>query len=244
LMPGSPVALLIHSLGGIATAAFQIANLLRDRCSGFTAVVPRYAKSAATLLALGGSDILLGRTPAELGPLDAQLEDPEREDTLSALDEVQALERLRAFALDAFDNTMNLLLERTKKRLSTLFPIVMKFTADVVRPLFENVDVVRYTQMSRILKVAEDYAARLLLDKYSRHEAEAIARHLAEQYAEHPFPIGMTEIELIQAELGLDKPIAHLVPPNTQIIFDKMLPFLGHFTAIGPLVEVKEHEES
>jgi hypothetical protein len=206
--------------------------------------VPRYAKSAATLLALGGSEILLGRTPAELGPLDAQLEDPEREDSLSALDEVQALERLHAFALDAFDNTMNLLLERTRKKLSTLFPIVMKFTAHVVRPLFENVDVVRYTQMSRILKVAEDCAARLLLNRYSRPQAEAIARHLAEQYSEHPFPISMTEVDLIQEELELEEAIAQLASADVQKIFDRMLPLLGRFTAIGPLIEVEHNEKS
>jgi len=47
--------------------------------------VPRYAKSAATLLALGADRILLGKF-AEIGPLDAQFDDPEREYRLSALD--------------------------------------------------------------------------------------------------------------------------------------------------------------
>src|SRR3954464_1318288 len=99
LPQGSPVALVIHSPGGEARAAYQLATILRKHCGSFVAVVPRYAKSAATLLSLGASRILLGRC-AELGPRDAQWEDPEREEHLSALDEVQALERLQAAALE------------------------------------------------------------------------------------------------------------------------------------------------
>ncbi|MDO8431420.1 MAG: hypothetical protein Q7S58_03320 [Candidatus Binatus sp.] len=238
LLPGRPIALLIHSPGGIANCAFQLANLLTERCGSFVAVVPRYAKSAATLLALGADKILLGRPPAELGPLDAQLFDPEREEHLSALDEVQALERLHAFALEAFDRQMFLLLDRTNKKLSTLFPMTMKFTADTVRPLFERVDVVRYTQMSRILKVAEEYAVRLLLNKYTRKEAEAIASHLVEKYPEHRFSIYLSEIARISTELGLTRDLATQASTEQQQIFDKMLPFLGQFTAVGPLLEV------
>jgi ClpP class serine protease len=33
--------------------------LLKRHCGGFVAVVPRYAKSAATLLALGADEIIL-----------------------------------------------------------------------------------------------------------------------------------------------------------------------------------------
>jgi hypothetical protein len=46
-------ALVIDSGGGDANAAYQISTLLRRHCGGFTAIIPRYAKSAATLLALG-----------------------------------------------------------------------------------------------------------------------------------------------------------------------------------------------
>lgn len=90
------VALLLDSPGGQAKAAYQIAMLLRRHCSGFTVIIPRWAKSAATLLSLGADAIRMAPL-AELGPLDVQLYDPEREEHMSALDEVQALERLHAF---------------------------------------------------------------------------------------------------------------------------------------------------
>lgn len=99
-----PIALLIDSPGGDAKSAFQIAKLLRHQCGGFVAVIPRYAKSAATLLTLGADAVIFNEI-AELGPLDAQIFDFDREGYESALDEVQTLERLHAFSLEALDKT-------------------------------------------------------------------------------------------------------------------------------------------
>jgi len=101
LPPKKHVAVLIDSPGGEARAAYQIARLLQRHCNGFVAVIPRQAKSAATLLALGANRVLM-HEHAELGPLDAQIFDRDREEYGSALNEVQALERLHASAMDLF----------------------------------------------------------------------------------------------------------------------------------------------
>ena len=77
--------------------------------------------SAATLLTLGADGILMG-PDASLGPLDAQIFDIETEMYGSVLNEVQALERLRAYALESVDETMQLLVTRTGKRVETLLP--------------------------------------------------------------------------------------------------------------------------
>jgi hypothetical protein len=53
--------------------------------------------------------------------LDAQREAPDREEPTSALDEVQALEQIRASVLEVVDQTMNFLL-RTSKKIETLLP--------------------------------------------------------------------------------------------------------------------------
>jgi hypothetical protein len=196
---GEPIALLVDSPGGDARAAYQLARFINRRCGGFTAVVPGSAMSAATLLVLGADSILMG-SDAWLGPLDAQRFDPETEALGSVLDEVQALERLHAYALEAVDETMLLLAGRTGKRIETLLPHVLRFVADWSRPLLEKVDVVRYNEQARILKVAEEYAIRLLRPKYPPDKAERIARHLAEKYPEHRFPIDIQEA----GELGLD----------------------------------------
>ncbi len=65
--------LVIHSPGGDGTAAEKMLDLCRKYCTGkLRVVVPLYAKSAATLVALGADEIIMGET-SELGPIDAQV---------------------------------------------------------------------------------------------------------------------------------------------------------------------------
>ncbi len=96
------VGLLIRSPGGQINWAYKIVRLFQRRTEEFFTIVPFYAKSAATLIALGGKQIIMG-SEAELGPLDVQLWNEETEEYSSALDAVQAFERLNSYALTAFD---------------------------------------------------------------------------------------------------------------------------------------------
>ena len=67
-----PLDVLVHSPGGSATATESIVNLLRSRFTPIRFIIPHTAKSAATMLALSGDEILL-EDGAELGPTDPQL---------------------------------------------------------------------------------------------------------------------------------------------------------------------------
>jgi hypothetical protein len=229
-LPKQPIALLIHSYGGYAVCSFQLARLLRRQCGGFTAVIPRQAKSAATQLALGAERIIMDLF-GELGPLDTQVSDPDREGFGSALDEVQTLERLNAFSMQAVDELMYLLTARTRKRTDVLLPIVMHFISEMMRPLLEKIDTVHYTQMSRLLKVSEEYGVRLLQPKYSRDEARRIASHLVEQYTEHGFPIYAEEA----IELGL--PVVEASTRQSQLL-EPIVKHLDAMTALGRIKEV------
>ena len=231
LPKGQQVALLIDSPGGSAKAAYQIATLLRRHCGGFVAVIPRYAKSAGTLLALGASSIKMG-VQAELGPLDAQLRDDESEEWRSALDEFQALERLNAFALEVADRSMLHLLPRTRKKLDTLLPKVLHFAADLTKPLLDKTDPVRYTAASRALKIAEEYATRLLQPKYPPSKAQQIARHLVEKYPDHGFVIDRQEAE----SFGLK---TEAFTTEQEEVADRLLPFLEDATLIGKLIKAE-----
>ena len=63
------VDILLFSEGGDATQAYLIGTVLQDNVKGkLTFVIPRYAKSAATLLACAGDEIAMG-SPSELGPV-------------------------------------------------------------------------------------------------------------------------------------------------------------------------------
>lgn len=228
LLPkGKPIALLLDSPGGYARYAYQISNFLRKHCGGFTAVVPCYAKSAATLLALGADTILLGED-AELGPLDAQTFDSTREEPMSALDEVQSVARLFASSQEAVDTTMQLLVSRTGKKVDVLLAPVLHFVSEMMRPLFDKIDTVHYTQYARVLKVAEEYAIRLLAPKYPLEKAREIARVLVERYPEHGFVIDSVEARKIGLEIS--------APTHEQSkIMERMTPFLSSLTISGRL---------
>jgi ClpP class serine protease len=70
--PGRAIEIILHTPGGLVLAASQIAQALRDHDGRVVAVVPHYAMSGGTLIALAADEILLDRHAA-LGPVDPQL---------------------------------------------------------------------------------------------------------------------------------------------------------------------------
>jgi ClpP class serine protease len=66
------LSLLIHSPGGDGTVVEKFVSLCRAQCKHFRVIIPNEAKSAATLIALGADQIIMG-PPSELGPIDAQI---------------------------------------------------------------------------------------------------------------------------------------------------------------------------
>jgi len=59
----------LHSSGGDLDAAVHLTEILRSYSDNLNFIVPRFAKSAATLVALSGNSLILDK-PSELGPLD------------------------------------------------------------------------------------------------------------------------------------------------------------------------------
>jgi len=135
------------------------------------------------------------------------------------------------------------LIARTGKKAATLLPLALEFVAKSTRPLFDKIDAIHFTQMSRILKVAEEYAARLLLpqsvtsaSKEQWEGARHKARRLVYDYPDHEFHIDVEEARRI----GLP-----VVEPSEeqQQIFDQLVPMLADgITAIGQIVEVSDEE--
>ena len=69
---GGAIEIVLHTPGGLVLAASQIARALRDHDGRVTAVVPHYAMSGGTLVALAADEIVLDAHVA-LGPVDPQL---------------------------------------------------------------------------------------------------------------------------------------------------------------------------
>jgi ClpP class serine protease len=69
---GRPIEIILHTPGGMVIAARQIASALADHEERVTAVVPHYAMSGGTLIALAADEIIIDEHAA-LGPVDPQL---------------------------------------------------------------------------------------------------------------------------------------------------------------------------
>lgn len=159
------VLLLLLSKGGSVEPAYQISKLCRAYSGGkFAVAVPREAKSAATLIAIGADEIHMGPL-SHLGPIDPQL------GNLPALGVVQALETIAALA-EKFPGSWEML-SRYLQRVLT-------------------VEQIGYCQ--RISESAMQYAERLLLTKrHLQESAKKIAKELVYEYKDHGFVIDLEE---------------------------------------------------
>jgi ClpP class serine protease len=70
--PDRGIEIILHTPGGLVLAAQQIAAALANHGGKVTAVVPHYAMSGGTLIAMAADEIVIDRHAA-LGPVDPQL---------------------------------------------------------------------------------------------------------------------------------------------------------------------------
>jgi ClpP class serine protease len=68
----TPIDLVLHTPGGLVLASLQIARAIQARKGRVTVLVPHYAMSGGTLIALAADEIVLN-SHAVLGPVDPQL---------------------------------------------------------------------------------------------------------------------------------------------------------------------------
>jgi ClpP class serine protease len=66
------LTLILHSPGGDGTCVEKIVTICRAQCKHFRVIIPNRAKSAATMIAMGADEIIMGHS-SEFGPIDAQV---------------------------------------------------------------------------------------------------------------------------------------------------------------------------
>ena len=69
------MAIIVHTPGGLVLAAAQIALALKEHKAKTIAIIPHYAMSGGTLIALATDELWMDQN-AVLGPVDPQLSDP------------------------------------------------------------------------------------------------------------------------------------------------------------------------
>ena len=67
-----PIDLILHTPGGLVLASEQIAMALKEHKAKTTVIVPHYAMSGGTLIALAADEIIMDKN-AVLGPVDPQI---------------------------------------------------------------------------------------------------------------------------------------------------------------------------
>ena len=169
------LVVVVESGGGDIDAAYNLAMLFRMYGQKqLIFVVPRWAKSAATLLVCAGDSIFM--TPvAELGPLDPQITQvnpmEQRLEQFSPLDIESTLELIR----NEFDQGNNALAEGLLQRLQ--FPITLG-------------------KFQKSLQLGKQYALKLLSTRMLNEKEDLaiqIANKLVEDYADHGFCINIDE---------------------------------------------------
>lgn len=175
-----PLLLLILSNGGSVESAYLISKACKEYSKDIFAVaIPRHAKSAATLLALGADAIHMGLM-SELGPIDPQM-----------ITEPQSRDRVPALALKhALENVADL---------CEKYP---KATSMFSEYLAKTLKVTQLGYYERICKSAAQYAERLLKRRYKgKGEAEKMANKLVYEYKDHGFVIDHEEAVHIFGDL-------------------------------------------
>ncbi len=214
--------LLIHSGGGSAHSAYQIADLLGSKAKDLTVAIPLYAKSAATLLCLGAKNIVLGEI-AQLGPLDTQIEERQRGSTasLSALDPFKALEQLTEFSSTAMDVMVKLILSRAQLGVEDAIKYGIDFSTRISSTLYQQVNAEKLGQYSRALSIGYEYGLRLLIKSgMSDQDANKILNKLIYGYPSHSYIINASELK----DLGLPARICgEECYPNMHDISDSIL---------------------
>lgn len=188
----------LESPGGDAHAAYKLILELRHRCTTLRAVIPDYAKSAATLLICGVDEIFMAPA-AELGPLDAQIEHPDRENlTVSALDVAGSIDFLGETAMNLVLQGGAAIVHYTRMSKSQAFNSTVNLAASLFSPIVSKVDPHLLHQASNQLRIAELYAARLFAmrnttSKPTIEQAQKLVKRLVNSYPAHGFVISRDE---------------------------------------------------
>ncbi len=199
------IDLWLESPGGDAHTAYKLALMLRAAASKIRIIVPDYAKSAATLLALAGDEIYMA-PGAELGPLDGQMPDEgSLFGSISALNIAKAADDVASTAVALASRGGAQLFAATGLKREQTLEAMLRFVATFSEPLVRQLDPRLIHDAKQTLRVTKQYAERLLTRTMPRARAAEVASTLVENYPTHGFVIAYDEAEF----LGLPvRPIA------------------------------------
>lgn len=222
------IAMLISSPGGKIEPAYLISKTCKRKAKNkFIVSIPRKAKSAATLIALGAKEIHMGMM-SELGPIDPQIGD------FPALSMSNALEKI-ADTASKYPGASSMLAEYLDKNL--------------------NLRLLGYFE--RINESAVQYAERLLSGKVLNinKTISQVSNHLVNHYKDHSFVIdyeeaktilgdGMIKEDTIEYKFGNDiYQMFDWIAVMLEVFHNKNFTFIGNIENALTLKKIKGNEE-
>ncbi|MEW5744887.1 MAG: hypothetical protein AB1805_05535 [Nitrospirota bacterium] len=192
---------ILQTPGGDIDAAFLLVKTLRRRAKKVNILVPRFAKSAGTLICLGADTILLTDL-SELGPLDTQIYeavDGGAAGYVSALNGFKALEQVQQHTIETLDIATKLILSRSRMKVSDAIHLATEFSGQTSGTLYSMLNPAKIGEYARALEIGEHYGI-LILTRYMgwpKDRAELTVKKLVKQYPSHGFVIDLEELRLL-----------------------------------------------
>jgi hypothetical protein len=202
--PEETINVVLDSTGGPLDSAFRTVLYLSRYAKTLNIYVPRKAKSASTLIAVGGNQLFMSPF-GELGPLDTQIRDPRNPtDYISALDCYQSVDYVREFGFSTLSQALKQLAAVTQGKLllTDSLNAAAQFAIGSITPMLSQTRSLDFGAWGRSLKMGEKYAQILICRaaQIDQLKAEKIAARLVYGYTHHLFPIDITEA----GEIGLN----------------------------------------
>ncbi len=181
------IDMVILSGGGYPHPAYQMINIVRSKCKKLKAIVPLYAKSAATLMTLGADEIIMG-AQSELGPLDMQMQHPLIENLhISALEGyypfLQIYNKISTEFFPIALQLANQIIQNTAIKREDAVDIAINTAINYVSPIVSQINPTIVNMCYRALATGESYAYNFLYRYMFRDKPENERMLLATQTA-------------------------------------------------------------
>lgn len=205
----------LNSPGGLPADAYRIIRALRTGFKTVNIVVPFWAKSAATLLSLGASRLIVNDW-AEFGPIDLQVPktkpDSPKPDYESALNDEFSLKLLEGRAQELYKKMFvdyhqseSIPIER-----NDLSCHLVKYLPEFYKPLLDQLNPYKLGEKKRSLEISVKYAKRILAqyNSLSTDEANSLTDYLVHECPDHGYNVDYALLSVFLPNIQLAKKIS------------------------------------
>jgi hypothetical protein len=191
------IDLIIQSPGGLPHDAYRIIKTFRKSFEEVNIIIPFWAKSAATLMSLGGTRIIMDQM-GEFGPLDAQLvkerDDSPEYDRESALNDEYSLGIIESRFKEMYESIFIMIYEHEQINIPKieLSRQVLENVARFYEPLLAQINPYKLGEKRRILQIGAQYAHKILsqfVERKSESKFDDLVEFLVNECPDHGYII-------------------------------------------------------